>query len=105
MRFLCLGYGTERGWLALSEQRRAELLGGDEVLRRRGDLVAAVGPPTVVRAWDGTPVTSTDAFASGAAPLAGFAVVEAADLNEAIRLVAGTPCPVAGGAVEIRPLL
>ncbi len=37
-------------------------------------------------------------------PLAGFGVIEAADLDEAVRLVAGTPCARALGAVEIRPI-
>jgi hypothetical protein len=105
MKFLCLAYGAEKDWLDLSEARRQELLAQDEVLRQRGDLVAAVHAPTVVRAWDGTPTTSTDAYANGPAPLAGFALVEAADLDEVIGLVAGTPCAVARGAIEIRPLL
>jgi len=105
MRFLCLAYGAERDWLELPELRREELLAQDDVPPQRGALVAAVGEPTVVRAWDSTPTTSPDADATGSAPLAGFSVLEATDLTEAIRLVAGTPCAVAGGAIEIRPLL
>jgi len=105
MRFLCLAYGAEKDWVDLPEARRAELLAQDEVLRQRGDLVAAVGEPTVVQAWDGSHTTSPDAYATGPAPLAGFSVIEALDLAEAIRLVAGTPCGVARGAVEIRPLM
>ena len=105
MRFLCLAYGDEEGWIALSEERRQEVLAQDQVLLQRGDLVAAVGPPTVVRAGDGPVTTSSDGYAGGAAPLAGFSVMEAADQDEAVRLVAGTPCAVAGGAVEVRPLL
>jgi hypothetical protein len=50
MRFLCLAYGKEEDWIALPEARRAELWARDEVLRQRGDLVAVVGEPTVVRA-------------------------------------------------------
>ena len=58
MKFLCLAYGAEKDWLDLPDARRQELLAQDEVLRKRGDLVAAVRQPTVVRAWDGTPTTS-----------------------------------------------
>ena len=105
MRFLCLAYGAGQDWLDLTEERRQELLARDQVLIQRGDLVAAVGPPTVVRAWDGPVTTSAGAYASGAAPLAGFSVIEAEDLDEAVRLVAGTPCAVARGAIEVRPLL
>jgi len=37
-------------------------------------------------------------------PLAGFGVIDAADLDEAIRLVEGTPCARAKGAVELWPI-
>jgi hypothetical protein len=37
-------------------------------------------------------------------PLAGFAIIEAADMAEAIRLVAKSPCAVAHGTVEVWPL-
>jgi hypothetical protein len=37
-------------------------------------------------------------------PVAGFAVIEAADLAEAVRMVSGTPCAVAQGVVEVWPL-
>ena len=105
MKFLCLAYGNGEDWVALPEERRAELLAQDEVLRRRGDFVAVVGDPTVVQAWDGPVTTSAQPYATGAAPLVGFSIVEAEDLDEAVRLVAGTPCAVARGAIEVRPLL
>lgn len=76
----------------------------DEVVRQRGALISVVGAPTLVRTWDGTPVTSAMPFASGDAPFVGFSLIEAADIDEAVRLVAHTPCAVAGGALEIRPL-
>jgi hypothetical protein len=37
-------------------------------------------------------------------PVAGFAVIEAATLEEAADLVSGTPCAVAHGVVEVWPL-
>jgi hypothetical protein len=37
-------------------------------------------------------------------PIAGFAVIEAADIDEAVALVSGTPCAVARGVVEVWPL-
>jgi hypothetical protein len=75
------------------------------VLRDRGDLVAALGEPaTTVRAWDGTPLASESPFGVSPLPLAGFGIVEAGDLDEAIQLVAGTPCARARGALEVRPI-
>ena len=103
MRYLVLAYGREEDWLRLSESEQRALLAQDEVLRRRGDRVAAVEPAvTTVRAWDGTPSTTTEPLAAGAAPLAGFGIIEAESLEEAIALVKDTPCARAGGAVEIR---
>lgn len=105
MKYLCLAYGSEKDWNALTRSEQDALLAQDEVLRARGDLVAAVEPTaTVVRAWDGTPTTTDGPFAHSAAPLAGFGIIEAADLDEAIRLVADTPCARAKGAVELRPI-
>jgi len=105
MKFLCLAYGDEKDWNALSKSEHNELLAQDDVLRRRGDIVAAVEPTaTTVRAWDGIPATTDAPFAASDLPLAGFAIIEAADLNEAIQLVAQTPCARAKGVVELRPI-
>jgi hypothetical protein len=104
MKFLVLAYGDEKDWKALSKEKQAELLAQDERLRKRGDLVAAVGPATTVRAWAGRPEITPGPFARGERPLAGFGVIEASDLDEAIALVAKTPCAVAKGAVDVWPL-
>jgi hypothetical protein len=37
-------------------------------------------------------------------PIAGFAVLDASDIDEAIALVSKTPCAVAHGVVEVWPL-
>ncbi|HEY3836961.1 MAG TPA: YciI family protein [Bryobacteraceae bacterium] len=105
MKFLVLAYGAEKDWKALSKSEQDELLAQDEYLRKRGALVAAVGPAaTTVKAWEGTPSTSEVTFAQSQAPLAGFGIIEAADLEEAVRLVTNTPCARAKGAVELRPI-
>ncbi|HEX5725276.1 MAG TPA: YciI family protein [Longimicrobiaceae bacterium] len=106
MKYLCLAYGAEADWHALSKPEQDALLAQDEVLRQRGDLVAAVQPaPKTVRAWDGTPDVTEGAFAASRAPLAGFAIIEAADFEEVVRLVADTPCARAKGAIEVRPIM
>ena len=103
MKFLCLAYGDEKDWVALTQEERDTLLRRDEELRDKGALMTAVGPDvTTVRAWDGTPTTERRPFPDLQAALAGFAIIEAADVEEAIRLVAATPCARAKGAIEIR---
>jgi hypothetical protein len=74
-------------------------------MRHRGDIVAAVSlAATTVRAWDGTATVTVGAYARSDRPLAGFGIIEAADLNEAVRPVADTPCARAQGAVELKPI-
>jgi len=105
MKYLCLAYGDEKDWNVLTKKEQDEMLSQDEVLRNRGGLVAAVQTAvTTVRAWDGKPTTTDGTFADSKAPLAGFSIIEADDLDGVIRLVAGTPCARAKGAIEIRPI-
>jgi hypothetical protein len=105
MKFLCLAYGLEADWLGLTRREQEELLAQDQVLRDRGGLVAALGEgATTVRSWDGPALATEGVFAVAPLPLVGFSVVEAADLDEAIRLVEGTPCARARGAIELRPI-
>jgi hypothetical protein len=106
MKYLCLAYGDEKDWNALPKREQDELLAQDEVLRRRGVLMgAAETSVTTVRAWDGTPTITKGPFADSKVPLAGFCVIEAADLDEVISLVAQTPCARAKGAIEVRQIL
>jgi hypothetical protein len=105
MKYLVLAYGDEKAWNALTADEQKALLAQDDTLRKRGDVVAAVRPAaTTVRAWDGTPKTTEGPVAQSQLPLAGFGIIEAADLNEAIALVKDTPCARARGAVELRPI-
>ena len=105
MKYLCLAYGDEKDWNQLSKSEQDELLKQDEVLRQRGDLVAALDQSaTTVRAWDGVPQRTDGGFAESRVPLAGFAIIDAPDLERAIELVADTPCARAKGAVELRPI-
>jgi hypothetical protein len=43
-------------------------------------------------------------FLSSALPAVGSAVIEAADLSEALKIVCLTPCAVAHGVLEVWPL-
>lgn len=103
MKYLCLAYGDEKVWKTLSKGEQDALLAHDEVLRQRGDLVAAVKDSTItLRAWDGRPHTTDGTFSKSEVPLAGCGIIEADSLAQAIELLADTPCARAKGAVEIR---
>ena len=72
----------------------------------RGATVGMAGPPVQVRNHGGgAPRTEDGPYLRSDLPVAGFALIEAGDLAEAVRLVAGTPCAVAHGVVEVWPLL
>jgi hypothetical protein len=68
-------------------------------------MAAVESAVTTVRAWDGEPDTTRTTFARPEVPLAGFSIIEADSVEEAVRLVAGTPCARARGAIEIRPIV
>ena len=57
-----------------------------------------------MRNHDAAGVTTTQGpLMSSGLPVAGFSVIEAATLEEAIDIVSGTPCAVAHGVVEVWP--
>lgn len=104
MKFLVLAYGAEKDWVALSKEEQDAVLAQDEVLRQRGDFVAALHAPTTVTAWDGKATVTDGPFAKTEVPLAGFGIIEADDLQDAISLVTDTPCARAKGYVELHPV-
>jgi hypothetical protein len=58
-----------------------------------------------VRNTDGVLTKMTSGpFMSSPLPIAGFAIIEATDLEAAVAMVASTPCAVAHGVVEVWPL-
>ena len=69
MKFLCLAYGDAKDWNALSKEKQDELLEQDEVLRKKGTLMAAVQTKVAtVSAWDGNPNVTEGAFAVSNVP-------------------------------------
>ena len=54
---------------------------------------------------DGEGVTTAPgAYMHADLPVAGFAVIEAATIDDAVAVVVGSPCSVAHGVVEVWPL-
>ncbi len=103
MKFLCLAYGDETKWNALSKSKQDALLAHDKLLRVNGHLVAEVNSATTVRFLDGKEITSVGPLAQTKEELAGFYIIEAKDLKEVLRLVSKTPCAQVG-AFEVHPI-
>ena len=104
-RFLTIGYGDQAGYDRTDEAVRDEAHAHDARLKEKGVEMGIAGAPVQVRNHDAAGVTTEDGpFMSSALPPAGFAIIEAATLAEAIDMVSRTPCAVAHGVVEVWPL-
>jgi hypothetical protein len=112
MKYVFLVYHEERSrdYMSTNELRSVvrECLEQAEDLRREGRMLAGealqpVETATTVRV-DGGRVSTTDGpFAETKEQLGGFYLVEARDLNEAIRLAARLP-QARWGRIEVRPV-
>jgi hypothetical protein len=104
-KFVTIGYGDQAGYDRTNPGIRDAAHAQDAKLLSEGALIGIAGRPVQVRNPEGAAVETRDGpFMSSALPIAGFAVIEAADLAEAIEKVSGVPCAVAHGVVEVWPL-
>jgi hypothetical protein len=104
-KFITIGYGDEAGYNGTSAEVTRAAHAHDDTLRAAGALMGIAGHPVRVRNPDGAGVTAEPGpYMRSALPIAGFAVLEAEDIDEAIELVSRTPCAVAHGVVEVWPL-
>jgi hypothetical protein len=104
-RFVTIGYGDRAGYDRTDPAIRDAAHRHDEALLAEGALMGIAGQPVQVRNHDGVGVdTSPGPFLRSDLPIAGFAVIEASTLEEAVSLASQTPCAVAHGVVEVWPL-
>ena len=104
-RYLTIGYGERAGYDSTPQTIRDAAHEHDARLVRDGAVTAVMLPPVCVtnKHDQGTQVTP-GAFMRSELPPAGFSLIEAASLDDAIALVSKTPCAVADGVVEVWPL-
>ncbi|GAA2358089.1 hypothetical protein Cme02nite_34030 [Catellatospora methionotrophica] len=104
-KFLTIGYGDQAGYDSTAAELRERAHAHDGRLRQAGAEMGIAGSPVQVRNHDATgTVVEKGPFLSAALPVAGFALIEADSLDEAIEAVSGTPCAIAHGVVEVWPL-
>lgn len=112
MKYLCLIYNDEK---------KLETMAGDEIeavvneclehcdtLKESGHLVAtarlySTADASTVRHQNDRPAVTDGPFAETKEQLAGFYLIDAKDLNEAIRIASHIP-PGRLGCVEVRPI-
>ncbi len=104
-KFVTIGYGDPADYGRTPQSVRDAAHAQDAKLVSEGALVGIAGAPVQVRNPEAAGLQTRDGpFMSSDLPVAGFAVIEAADLEEAIQKVSQVPCAVAHGVVEIWPL-
>lgn len=112
MKYVALVYYQENIVKEMSEQEwhdlNQECLKGVENLTAGGNYVTGqplqpVETATTVRVRDGEAVFSDGPFAETKEQLAGFYLLEARDLNEALQLASRIP-PARFGSIEVRPV-
>jgi hypothetical protein len=105
MKYLCLVYGEEKEIGAMTDD---ECMAYDQDLRKVGKCLASealqpVHTAATVRVRNGKVSITDGPFAETKELLAGFYLVDAADLNEAIQIAAQIP-PARVGSIEVRPV-
>lgn len=105
MKYLCLVYLDESLPHPVAD---SECLAYDAAIRATGHCIASealesVHTATTVRVRNGRASITDGPFAETKEQLAGFYLIEAVDLNEAIRLAAQIP-PAQAGSIEVRPI-
>lgn len=104
-KFVTIGYGDPADYDRTPQDVRDAAHAQDARLVSEGALTGIAGAPVQVRNPDASGVRTQDgAFMSSDLSIAGFAVIEAASLEEAIEKVSRVPCAVAHGVVEVWPL-
>ncbi len=109
MKYLCLVYSDEKLLHSLPDSPKdEECFAYAEAVQHSGRMLAAealqpVETATTVRVRAGKTLLTDGPFAETKEQLAGFYLVEAKDLNEAIQLASGIPAARVG-SVEVRPI-
>ena len=104
MKYLCLVYLSPEHWSSAPDEAcfacSQEMAAGGHFIT--GTPLHPVHTATTVRVRNGRATVTDGPFAETKEALAGFYLIEARDLNEAIQLASKIP-PAKYGSIEIRP--
>jgi hypothetical protein len=115
MQYLLLIYQNEKAWDDMPEAERNQFFGEymtmSEELKKSchikgGEALQPVRTATTVRVRGGKTQTTDGPFAETREQLGGYYLVEAKDLDEAIKIAARIPdARIGNGSVEVRPVM
>ncbi len=105
MKYLCLVYGEENKLEGMGDE---ECVAYDEALRGSGHCLVSealqpIHTATTMRVRNGKMSVTDGPYAETKEQLAGFYLIDARDLNEAIQIASKIP-PARIGCVEVRPV-
>jgi hypothetical protein len=105
MKYLCLVYGEEALMATMNDR---DCMNCVHDLQQSGHFIAGealqpIATATTVRVRNGAVSVTDGPFAETKEQLAGFYLLEARDLNEAIEKAAKIP-PARIGSIEVRPI-
>lgn len=105
MKYLCLVYSAEEELVGIDD---AECHACSEAMQEGGHRIAAealepVRTATTLRVRNGSLQLTDGPFAETKEQLAGFYLIDAKDLNDAVRIAATIPAARVG-SVEVRPV-
>ena len=113
MKYLLLIYESEQASAGLSEAEQGkifeEYMTYMKGIKKSGNYIGGealqpISDATTVRVKNGKTLTTDGPFAETREQLGGFYLVEAKDLDEAIKLAAGIPAS-RTGSIEVRPIM
>ena len=105
MKYLCLVYSEEKKLATMNDDECMEY---DDTLRKSGRCLASeplqpVQTATTVRVRNGKLTITDGPFAETKEQLAGFYLIDAKDLDDAIGIASKIP-PARVGSIEVRPV-
>ena len=113
MKYLLLIYESEGAFESMSEAEQGkifqEYMDYTNGIKKAGHYISGealqpISTATTVRVKNGKTLTTDGPFAETREQLGGFYMVEARDLDEAIKLATGIPA-VRTGSIEVRPIM
>jgi hypothetical protein len=105
MKYLCLVYLSQENWSACLD---SDCFAYVQKLNSKGQMLAGealhpISSATTVRVRNGQTEVYDGPFAETKEHLAGFYMINANDLNEALQIAAQIP-PAKYGSIEVRPI-
>jgi hypothetical protein len=113
MKYLCLIYDNEQEWSKFPADVQQKYMGEygafTEGIKKSGQFVGAnqlqpTSTATTVRSRNGKVSTTDGPYAETKEQLGGYYLIDAADLNDALKVAARIPSA-RSGSIEVRPVV